>query len=61
MVTQYITQGSKILKWLRQLFVKENKRLPIGNEIEKIKIQATNIDNAFAKAASQVSKVEVTK
>ena len=61
MVTQYITQGSKILKWLRQLFVKENKRLPIGNEIEKIKIQATNIDNAFAKAASQGSKVEVTK
>ena len=61
MPLQYISQGNKILKWLRQLFVKENKRLPIGNEIEKIKTQATNIDNAFAKAASQGSKVEVNK
>ena len=49
MPLQYISQGNKILKWLRQIFVKEKKRFPIGNEIEELRIQADTIDDAFAK------------
>ena len=61
MALQYISQRAKILKWLRQAFVKTEKRLPIGVDLRKIETQATDIDKAFAKATSQGANVKVTQ